>query len=141
MKILILCTGNSCRSQMAEVFLQSFDKNLEVYSAGTNPADKIHPLTKKVMAELGFNLNGKKPVNVDNYLAEEFDYVITVCDDALASCPVFSGKVKRKLHMGFEDPAKASGSDIAVLNKFREIRDKIKREFYNFYKTEIASDS
>ncbi|MBN2237242.1 MAG: arsenate reductase ArsC [Bacteroidales bacterium] len=133
MQILILCTGNSCRSQMAEGFLKSFDKHLEVHSAGTFPSDKTNPNAVKVMDELGIDLSASFPKNVDEFLNLRFDYVITVCDHARESCPVFSGEVKTKLHIGFEDPAEATGSPQEILDEFRRIRDEIKRDFHQFY--------
>ena len=132
MKILILCTGNSCRSQMAEGFLKSFDKNLDVYSAGTSPAEAVHPKAILVMAEEGIDLSRHKPKLVDEFLDDYFDYVITVCGDARENCPVFSGMVKEKLHIGFEDPAKAMGTEDEILAELRRIRDEIKMKFYEF---------
>lgn len=138
-KILILCTGNSCRSQMAEGLLKSFDENLEVFSAGTNPSGQVHPKAVIVMKELGIDLSENYPKKVDQFLSDAFDYVITVCDNAKESCPVFMGKVKNQLHIGFEDPAEATGTDEEILDEFRRIRDEIKRDFYEFYKTQIAN--
>lgn len=132
-KILILCTGNSCRSQMAQGFLQSFSKALSVYSAGTEPAKEVHPLAIKTMAEAGIDISKNVPARVDDYLDREWDYVITVCDQANESCPLFTGKVKHRLHMGFEDPAKATGSREEVEQVFQNIRDQIKKTFYRFY--------
>ena len=132
-KILILCTGNSCRSQMAEGFLKSFDKNLEVFSAGTKPANQVHPKAVIVMKELGIDLSQNYPKKVGQFLNETFDYVITVCDNAKESCPIFLGKVNNQLHIGFEDPADAVGSEEEILNEFRRIRDEIKTDFYDFY--------
>lgn len=137
MKILILCTGNSCRSQMAEGFLKSFDKNLDVYSAGTKPTSQVHPKAIKVMAELGIDLSNNKPKSVDLFLNKSFDYVITVCGGAKESCPMFTGNVKNQIHIGFEDPADATGSDEEITNEFRKIRDQIKCDFFRFYKTQI----
>ncbi len=134
MKILILCTGNSCRSQMAEAFMQKALPQAEIYSAGTGPAPEIHPFTVKVMHEAGFDLSGKKPKNVDQFLRQTFDYVVTVCDEAKESCPVFIGNVKQRLHFGFEDPAKAAGTDEEVLRKFREVRDLIRQRFETWAK-------
>lgn len=134
MKILILCTGNSCRSQMAEGFLQSLDDNLEVYSAGTNPAEVIHPLAVKVMEEIGIDISFNLPKNLDAFIKDSFDYVITVCDDARETCPVFTGKVKNNLHLGFEDPAKVEGSEEEKLKVFRKIRDEISLEFLKLHK-------
>jgi len=132
-KILILCTGNSCRSQMAEGFLKSFNKNLEVYSAGTEPAFEVHPKAIQVMAELDINLKANKPKSVNQFLKEEFDYVITVCGEANETCPTFIGNVKNRLHIGFDDPAEAKGNEEEIIFEFRKIRDEIKNEFYNFY--------
>jgi len=133
MKILILCTGNSCRSQMAEAYMKSFDKNIEVYSAGTVPTDKVNPFAIKVMAEAGIDISNNKAKNVDEFLSQEFDYVITVCDGAKESCPMFIGKVKHRLHIDFPDPADATGNEEEVLGIFREVRDSIKEEFFKFY--------
>jgi arsenate reductase len=133
MKILILCTGNSCRSQMAEGFLKSFDRSLHVFSAGTNPAQKVNPFAVKVMKEESIDLNSNKPKNVDEFISWEFDYVITVCDGARESCPMFTGKVSNRLHIGFEDPAEFVGTDEETLRKFRQVRDEIKKEFRAFY--------
>ncbi len=135
MKILVLCTGNSCRSQMAEGFLKSFDKNLEVVSAGTEPSREVHPLAIKVMLEEGINLSESKPKSVNKFLEQEFDYVITVCGGAKESCPMFTGKVKNRIHIGFDDPAEATGTDEFVLSEFRRIRDEIKRDISKFYKS------
>jgi len=133
MKILIICTGNSCRSQMAHGFLQSFDKNLEVHSAGTEPATHVNVRAVRVMSEAGIDISSHKPENVISYLNTEWDYVITVCDSANETCPVFFGKVKHRLHIGFEDPSHAIGGDEHILNEFRRVRDEIKKEFYQFY--------
>jgi arsenate reductase (thioredoxin) len=137
MKILILCTGNSCRSQMAHGFLQSFDAKITVYSAGTEPASKVNPKAVLVMHETGIDISRHTPVSVDSYLQEEWDYVITVCDHAHETCPVFTGKVKHRLHMGFEDPSHATGTDEFIINEFRRIRDQIKAEFYRLYMEQI----
>jgi len=134
MKILILCTGNSCRSQMAQGFLQSFSRALSVHSAGTEPAKEVHPLAVKTMAEEGIDITKNVPASVDEYLDREWDYVITVCDQANESCPLFTGKVRHRLHMGFEDPAKATGTPEEVLSVFRTVRDQIKEAFIAFYK-------
>ena len=132
-RILILCTGNSCRSQMAEGFLRHFDERLYVRSAGTNPSGQVHPKAVQVMDEIGIDLSDGQPENVDKYLDEEWNYVITVCDNAKETCPVFLGKVKHQLHIGFEDPAEASGTEEEILSVFRRIRDEIKQDFHDFY--------
>ena len=132
MKILVLCTGNSCRSQMAEAFLKSFDRNLEVYSAGTAPAGKVHPKAIQVMKEVGIDISANKTKTVQQFLSQPFDYVITVCDNAKETCPFFTGKVEHRLHMGFEDPAEATGTEEEILSVFRKVRDEIKKEFRRF---------
>ncbi|MEW6196724.1 MAG: arsenate reductase ArsC [Bacteroidota bacterium] len=138
-KILILCTGNSCRSQMAEVFLKSFDNNLEVFSAGTKPSSQVHPKAIQVMKEVGIDLSRNYPKNADQFINDSFDYVITVCDNAKESCPVFIGKVGKQLHIGFEDPAEAVGTEEAILSVFRKVRDQIKLRFEKFYRENIRS--
>ena len=131
--ILVICTGNSCRSQMAEGFLKSFDKTLEVYSAGTHPAEKVNPNAVIVMKELGIDISRHVPEQVDKYIGKEWDYVITVCGGAKEVCPAFTGKVKERLHIGFDDPADAVGSEEEILAVYRRVRDDIKKEFNKFY--------
>jgi len=133
MKILVLCTGNSCRSQMAEAFLRSFDPELEVYSAGTDPSAQVHPLAVQVMDEADIDISNHTPKSVDQFLDQRFDYVITVCDHARETCPVFTGQVEHRVHLGFEDPAEAAGSNEEKLAVFRRVRDKIREEFEKFY--------
>lgn len=137
MKILVLCTGNSCRSQMAQGFLQSFDKNLIVCSAGTNPASVINEKAVDVMKEVGIDISSHKPLSVEKYIGEVWDYVITVCDDANETCPVFIGKVNHRLHIGFEDPSKISGADEFIWSEFRRVRDEIKTKFHELYINQI----
>ncbi|MEZ5071525.1 MAG: arsenate reductase ArsC [Bacteroidales bacterium] len=132
MKILILCTGNSCRSQMAEGFLNQME-GVEAHSAGTRPSSAVHPLAIRVMQEAGIDLSGHRPKHADRFVNEPFDFVITVCDHARETCPVFSGKVKSKLHIGFEDPAESRGTEEEILSEFRRIRDEIKTAFDRFY--------
>jgi arsenate reductase (thioredoxin) len=137
MRILILCTGNSCRSQMAHGFLQSFDSRLDVHSAGTVPGPEVNPKAIEVMAETGVDISGNTPKSVERYLRDSWDYVITVCDDANETCPFFPGKVSHRLHMGFEDPSKAVGSAEFINSEFRRVRDLIRKEFYEFYKNNL----
>jgi arsenate reductase len=139
-RILILCTGNSCRSQMAEGFLKSFDKNLEVFSAGTKPAEKVNPFAVKAMQEIGIDISNGVSENVDKYLSQSFDYVITVCDNEKETCPVFIGNVKHQLHIGFDDPADAVGSEEEVMPVYRRVRDEIKNDFYDFYLKNLMSN-
>ena len=136
-RILILCTGNSCRSQMAEGFLKSFNRNLDVFSAGTIPAARISSRAIQVMNELGIDISTEYPKSVDQFLGESFDYVITVCDQANETCPVFLGKVNHRLHIGFDDPAKVSGTEDEIRSEFRRIRDEIKDRFTEFYNTNL----
>ena len=135
MKILILCTGNSCRSQMAEGFLRSLGPQMEIISAGTRPEKQVNPNAVIVMKEIGIDLSGHFPKHVDRFVNESFDYVITVCDNARESCPFFSGKVGKRVHIGFEDPADARGTDEEILNEYRRIRDLIKKGFTDFYRS------
>ena len=132
-RILVLCTGNSCRSQMAEGFLRSFDPALEVYSAGTHPAERTHPIAVRVMREAGIDIGGSQPKDVARFLGQSFFAVITVCDDADRNCPSFHGEVRHRLHMPFPDPAKATGADDEVLAVFRRSRDEIRKGFREFY--------
>ena len=122
---------------MAHGFLQSFDKNIEVHSAGTESAAQVNQTAVKVMHEVGMDISQHVPKLVDIYLKDEWDYVITVCDNAKETCPVFFGKVKHRLHMGFEDPSNAIGTKEYILNEFRRVRDEIKESFFTFYTTQI----
>ena len=140
MKILILCTGNSCRSQMAEGYLQSLDKTLTIYSAGTKPEHEINHYAVLVMKEIGIDISANYPKKVELFLDEEFHYVITVCDEAKETCPTFYGFVENMLHYGFEDPAKAQGTEEEILQKYRKIRDQIIQQFDQFYDIELMSN-
>ncbi len=124
-KVLVLCTGNSCRSQMAEALINHFlSDRWQAYSAGTQPAGYVHPLAIQALAELGIQHQGKSK-SVEVFLGQDFDVVITVCDDAAENCPVWLGKGKRE-HIGFSDPAKAEGSQAEKLAAFRQVRDEIR---------------
>jgi arsenate reductase (thioredoxin) len=124
---------------MAEGFLKSLDSNLTVFSAGTNPSNQVHPKAIQVMKEVGIDLSKNFPKKVDQYLTEQFDFVITVCDNAKETCPIFWGKVNQQLHIGFEDPANAKGTEEEILKVYRRIRDEIKTEFNKFYNENIRS--
>ena len=137
MKVLILCTGNSCRSQMAHGFLQSFDENIKVYSGGTAPATQVNAKAVEVMKEVEIDISSHVPTHVNTYLHQEWDYVITVCGGAHESCPMFTGNVRHRLHIGFDDPATATGTDEQITDKFRRVRDEIREKFAEFYITEI----
>lgn len=132
MRVLILCTGNSCRSQMAHGFLQSLDKSLEVHSAGTNPVSQVNPRAIQVMNEVGIDISTHTPKSVGIYLNDEWDYVITVCGGANETCPMFVGKVGKRLHIGFDDPTTSCD-----LCEYRTLRDIIKRKIAEFYISQI----
>lgn len=124
-KILVLCTGNSCRSQMAHGYLQHFaGENAQVYSAGVE-THGVNPRAIKVMAEDGIDISHHTSNHVDEYANLDFDVVITVCDNARERCPVFPTRAV-KLHYNFPDPAKATGTEEEILNEFRKVRDMIK---------------
>ena len=133
MRVLILCTGNSCRSQMAEAFLTSLDPTLHVFSAGTHPSGTVHPLAVMVMKEAGIDISSRRPKNVDQFVHDSFDYVITICNNAREECPVFVGKVQHRLHMSFDDPASVKGTQEYVRLEFRRVRDAINTRIQNFY--------
>jgi len=126
-KVLFLCTGNSCRSQMAEGLLRHYygDK-YEVYSAGTKPSI-VHPKAIQIMQEIGIDISNQRSKSVNEFKNESFDYVITVCDNAKESCPIFPGKSKR-LHWSFIDPAEAIGDTEQVLTVFRMVLEQIKQK-------------
>lgn len=125
---------------MAQGFLKSFDNKIAVHSAGTFPSSVVNPKAIKVMAEAGIDISQNSPKSVDEYLDDQWDYVITVCDDANETCPVFIGKVKHRLHIGFEDPSHATGTDEFIMSEFRRVRDEIKTEFLKFYNAELKID-
>lgn len=137
MKVLILCTGNSCRSQMAHGFLQSFDAALTVRSAGTEASGKLNQKAVAAMKEIGVDISHHTSESVDLYLEEEWDYVITVCGGAHENCPAFHGKVNHRLHIGFDDPSHAQGTDEFIWSEFIRVRDEIKEGFCKFYVEEI----
>ena len=117
---------------MAEGFLKSFNPELEVFSAGTKPSDRVHPKAVEVMKEKGIDLSDNYPRKVDEFLEDALDYVITVCGHAKENCPVFHGEVKHRLHIGFEDPAEATGTEEEIYVEFRRIRDEIQEKMSTF---------
>jgi arsenate reductase len=124
-KVLILCTGNSCRSQMAEAIVNDRrGDSWQAFSAGTQPANQVHPKAIQALAEIGINHNGTKPKHIEAFLGQAFDLIITVCDDAAENCPMWPGQ-GRRVHIGFPDPAKASGTDAEIIAVFRQVRDAI----------------
>ena len=122
---------------MAHGFLQSFDNNIEVHSAGTKPVEAVNSKAILVMNEAGIDISSHQPKNVIKYLNDEWDYVITVCGGANETCPMFVGNVRHRLHIGFDDPSDAMGTEDFVINEFRRVRDEIKQQFAEFYKKYI----
>lgn len=139
MKVLILCTGNSCRSQIAHGFLQSFNESVTVCSAGTEAAGRLNSKAVQVMKEFGIDISHHTSDPVEKFLGEEWDYVITVCGGANEVCPAFIGKVKNRLHIGFDDPSHAVGTDEFIMSEFYRVRNEILVEFYQFYLKEIKT--
>jgi len=123
---------------MALGFLRSFDRRIDVRSAGTMPGTEVNRKAVMVMSEEGIDIGREVPEPVEKYLGDQWDYVITVCDDANEACPFFSGKVKHRLHIGFEDPSKAVGTEEFVMSEFRRVRDEIKSAFLEFFNKEIV---
>jgi len=123
-KVLFLCTGNSCRSQMAEAIVNArYGETWQAFSAGTQPTGNVHPKAISVLKEIGIEHQGVSK-SADQFRGVDFDLVVTVCDDAAENCPVWLGKGKR-MHMGFPDPAKVQGSEDEIVAAFRAVRDKI----------------
>ena len=129
-RVLFLCNGNSCRSQMAEGFLRHLrGDEFEVFSAGIKPS-LVNPYAIKVMAEIGIDISGQCSKNVTEFLGQPFDFVITLCDSAKQTCPFFPGKATR-LHWDLLDPAEATGTEDEILAVFRKVRDQIKENILN----------
>ena len=127
--VLVLCTGNSCRSHIAEAILRAAAKDIfEVHSAGSNPAGFVHPKAVAVMKEIGIDISNHSSKHMNDFLKRDVHTVITVCGNADQACPSFPWQLKR-YHWGFDDPAKAEGSDEEVLDVFRRVRDEIKLVF------------
>lgn len=137
MKILLICTGNSCRSQMAAGILQSLDKTLKVFSAGVKPEIAVNRFAVQAMAEVGIDISANTPKPVEKFCGEDWDYVITLCQKANQNCPAFVGQVKQRWHLGFDDPADAKGTDDEILSVYRKSRDEIKEAFEAFYNSQI----
>lgn len=126
-RVLFLCTGNSCRSQMAEAIVNArLGDAWQAFSAGTHPAGQVHPKARQVLGEIGIEHAGRAK-SVDEFRGASFDLVVTVCDSAAEECPVWLGR-GRRVHLGFPDPAKATGSEEQVLAVFRQVRDDIARQ-------------
>ena len=131
-KVLFLCTGNSCRSQMAEGLVNHYlAKEWKAYSAGTRPSGYIHPMAIEAMAEIGIDISSNRSQSTDEFRSKKFDLVVTVCDNAAEDCPVWLGEGK-VAHISFPDPAEATGSDEEKMEIFRSVRDDIRRRVFYF---------
>jgi arsenate reductase len=135
-KVLILCTGNSCRSQMAESLLSYFSANTKVYSAGTKP-EKVNPFAIKAMAEMGIDISKNTSNHADEYANIDFDYVFTVCDNAKELCPIYP-KAKQMIHHSFIDPADATGTEQEQLKVYIEVRNQLRDYFKAFAKNKLS---
>jgi arsenate reductase (thioredoxin) len=137
-KVLFLCTGNSCRSQMADGIVNNdFAGRIEAVSAGTEPHG-LNPRAVQVMAEIGIDISGNSSDHVSRYEGQPFDYVISLCRDADEKCPAFFGGVRR-LHMPFDDPPRATGTEEEVMGVYRRVRDEIRTRMREFFEKELAS--
>ena len=131
--VLVLCTGNSCRSQMAEGLINArLGDQFVAYSAGTKPSGYVHPKAIVVMGELGIDLSQNESKSTDLFKGQYFDHVITVCDSAKETCPVWLGNAGNKTHIGFYDPAEAVGTDEEITAVFRQVRDEIADQILGF---------
>lgn len=136
-RVLFLCTGNSARSQMAEGMVNHFlGAEWEAYSAGTHPAGYVHPLAIQAMLELGIDISGQRSKSTDEFRDAHFDLVVTVCDDAAENCPVWLGQ-GQVVHIGFPDPARATGGHLEQLAVFRQVRDAIRQQVLDYLRKEM----
>ena len=135
-KVLILCTGNSCRSQMAESLLSYFSTNTKVYSAGTKP-EKVNPFAIKAMAEIGIDISKNTSNHADEYANIDFDYVFTVCDNAKEICPIYP-KAKKMIHYSFSDPADATGTEKEQLKVYIAVRNQLSDYFKSFVENKLS---
>ena len=132
MRVLFLCTGNSCRSHMAEGLLRSLGRNqFEVFSAGAKPTGHVHPLAIEVMRELDIDISRHTSKSLTTFDGQQFDYLITVCDNAREACPTYAGAAQQ-LHWSFDDPAHATGTEEQKLTVFRRVRDEIRQRIQQF---------
>lgn len=141
-RVLILCTGNSCRSQMAELIWRDIGgEKWQTYSAGSDPTGYVHPRAIDVLNELGLETAGLKSKSLAQFCVTQIDLVVSVCDNAKESCPAFVGEDSEHLHWPFEDPAHFEGSDDQVLQKFREVRDQIKEKISHYLQSTSAESA
>lgn len=140
-QVLFLCTGNSARSQMAEGLVNRFlADSWEAFSAGIRPAEQVHPLAVRAMAELDIDISAQQPKSVETMRAVPFDLVVTVCDNAAKSCPLWLGS-GRIVHIGFPDPAAAQGSEEERLQVFRQVRDGLRERVFPVLRMAANGDS
>jgi len=138
-RVLFLCTGNSCRSQMADgIVNHDFAGRIEAFSAGTEPHG-LNPRAVRIMNEIGIDIGGNSSDHIGEYEGQRFDYIITLCGDADGKCPTFFGGVKR-LHMPFDDPPKATGTEEEIMAVYRRVRDEIRRKLDGFFTAELQGD-
>jgi len=138
-RVLFLCTANSCRSQMAEGIINHFSGDkIAAFSAGTQ-ASFVNPMASAAMKEIGIDISGHRSKNLSEFDGQSFDYVITLCGSANETCPLYIGGTK-KTHIGFDDPAKAGGTNTAILHEFRRVRDEMKEKLTTFFKAEKIID-
>ena len=136
-RVLFLCTGNSCRSQMADGLINhDFAGRVAAFSAGTEPHG-LNPRAVQVMRELGIDISGNSSDHLSKYDDQSFDYVITLCSDADEKCPLFVGGVRR-IHIGFDDPPKATGSEEEIMTVYRRVRDEIRGQLGAFFRRELG---
>ena len=138
-RILVLCTGNSCRSQMAQGFLRTWLPNALVRSAGTAPGKRVHPMAVAVMRDVGIDLTGNTLTSVQKFVGQRWDWVLTVCGGAKESCPVFTGQVRHRIHIGFDDPANATGTPDEIRAAFEHIRDEIAEQLQVWVRRQILA--
>jgi len=137
-RILFLCTGNSCRSHMAEGWLRKLGGDrYESLSAGAKPSGYVHPLAIKAMVEVGVDVSQHRSKSIDEFNDQTLDVLVTVCDNARESCPTFTG-AKRMLHWSFDDPALATGTDAEKMSVFRRVRDEIRQRITNYLQEETT---
>lgn len=135
-RVLFLCTGNSCRSQMADgIINHDFAERIEAFSAGTEPHG-LNPKAVEVMTEIGIDISGNSSDHLDQFAGQTFDYAITLCGDASEKCPLFVGGVKR-IHIGFDDPPRATGTEDEIMNVYRRVRDEIREQLGAFFRKEL----
>jgi arsenate reductase len=135
-RVLFICTNNSCRSQIAEgIINHELADNIEAFSAGTTPTS-VNPRAILIMKEIGIDISRHRSKSMDEFSGQHFDYVITLCDNANEQCPLFFGGVK-KMHMGFDDPAAATGTEEEIMAVFRKVRNDIKGKLLDFFSYEL----